>query len=203
MKLKSYLILQKVFILIKSNQYFLISLSIHFGIILAIVLPLLFSQENNNFITAKQIPIKIIIQEPSHSKSIPKKKEGILKNKEKAPQKKESIAKNQLQEETIIDSQYAANINYKILKSSEPRYPSKVKRLNLKQQVVIKTRLLVDKTGGIISIEFIASNIEESLAKYFQKEILDSLNSWRFSPITVNDVPVKIYFYKDFVFVNL
>ncbi|MDR0484620.1 MAG: hypothetical protein LBH40_05025 [Alphaproteobacteria bacterium] len=188
---------------IKENKYLLISAVIHVGVAIYFLYPFLFINNKTDFISLNnQIPIQIIIQEPQNTiKDTPKKKEGVLKNK---PNPKEKTTKNSPveQQETIVSSQNVENIKYSILKSTEPAYPNAIKRLNLQQKVVIKTRLLVNKAGEITKIEFLQSNVDESLEKHFQKEVQKALNSWKFSTITVNNIPVNIYFYKDFVFIN-
>ncbi|MDR2008323.1 MAG: energy transducer TonB [Alphaproteobacteria bacterium] len=181
-------------------KYLLISTALHGGIILAIISPFLLSYQNIDFISLNnQIPVQIVVQKKTAQKSVPKKKDGI--SKDKPSENMEEISSAPM-EETIVESQYVANIKYSILKSTEPTYPKAVSRMNLKQKVVIKTRLLVDKSGNIMAIEFLASDIDSNLAKYFQQEIRQAVSSWQFSPITIDNTPVSIYFYKDFVFIN-
>ncbi len=193
----------------KPSKYLVVSVLLHTFVILMFLCPHIFFKAQRKFISNNIMSVQILVQQNVQEKKNKKDllKKDILKEdfsgvpKEKSTPSDNNTSKEEISE-SIIVNQNVANIKYNILKSSEPQYPNIVKRLNLLQQVVVKTRLLIDKEGNIAKIEFLESNIDESLEQFFQKEILTALNTWQFSTVTLDDRPVKIYFYKNFVFQN-
>ncbi len=194
---------------LKESKCLIVSTVLHVFVVLLFLCPHLFFKSERKFLSNNtQMVVQILIQNnQSISKDKKQDKDSILpknKNKlDKKTSKKENNQKNDVNnEETIVANQNIANVKYSILKSKEPKYPITAKRLNLTQEVIIKTRLLIDKQGNITEIEFIDSNINKSLEGFFHKEIINSLNTWKFSQVTIDNNPVRIYFYKNFVFKN-
>ena len=192
---------------IRPSKYLVISTLIHLFVVLMFLCPHIFFKSERKFISNNMMSVQVLVQQKvqkakEHKKEQAKKEDklGLL------PKDKLISTKNnkptEATQESIVANQYVSNIKYNILKSSEPQYPVTVKRLNLLQEIVIKTRLLIDKEGNIEKIEFLESNIDKSLEQFFHKEIRSSLNTWQFSTVTVDNTPVKIYFYKNFVFQN-
>lgn len=190
---------------LQQSKYVIVSIALHVFVVLLFICPHFFFKEERKFISNNtQIAVHLLIQE--HQKKVEDHKKEKLE-KDALLQKKSDNTSEQKQEqlnsqESIVANQYVANIKYDILKSKEPSYPESVKRLNLSQDIIIKTRLLIDKEGNITKIEFLESNIDNSLEEFFKKEILSSLSTWQFSPVTIDNKPVSLYFYKNFVFKN-
>ncbi|MBU9918296.1 MAG: energy transducer TonB, partial [Fusobacteriaceae bacterium] len=96
----------------------------------------------------------------------------------------------------IAKNQDIEGLNYKILASSDPDYPILAKKANYKNTVIVKTRFLVNGEGKIEEIKFYDDEIKFG----FHDEVEKSLKKWKFSPVKLNGVAAKMYFYKTFVF---
>ena len=111
-------------------------------------------------------------------------------------QKTATISKELTSSNYIAKNQDIEGLNYKILVSSDPDYPILAKKANYKNTVIVKTRFLVNGEGKIEEIKFYDDEIKFG----FHDEVEKSLKKWKFSPVKLNGVAAKMYFYKTFVF---
>ena len=111
-------------------------------------------------------------------------------------QKTAIISKELTSSNYIAKNQDIEGLNYKILASSDPDYPILAKKANYKNTVIVKTRFLVNGEGKIEEIKFYDDEIKFG----FHDEVENSLKKWKFSPVKLNGVAAKMYFYKTFVF---
>ena len=111
-------------------------------------------------------------------------------------QKISTISKELTSGNYIVKNQDIEGLNYKILVSSDPDYPILAKKANYKNTVIVKTRFLVNGEGKIEEIKF----YDEEIKFGFHDEVEKSLKKWKFSPVKLNGVAAKMYFYKTFVF---
>ena len=111
-------------------------------------------------------------------------------------QKISTISKELTSSNYIAKNQDIEGLNYKILASSDPDYPILAKKANYKNTVIVKTRFLVNGEGKIEEIKFYDDEIKFG----FHDEVEKSLKKWKFSPVKLNGVAAKMYFYKTFVF---
>ncbi len=111
-------------------------------------------------------------------------------------QKISTISKELTSGNYIVKNQDIEGLNYKILASSDPDYPILAKKANYKNTVIVKTRFLVNGEGKIEEIKF----YDEEIKFGFLDEVEKSLKKWKFSPVKLNGVAAKMYFYKTFVF---
>lgn len=111
-------------------------------------------------------------------------------------QKTATISKELTLGNYIAKNQDIEGLNYKILASSDPDYPILAKKANYKNTVIVKTRFLVNGEGKIEEIKFYDDEIKFG----FHDEVEKSLKKWKFSPVKLNGVAAKMYFYKTFVF---
>ena len=111
-------------------------------------------------------------------------------------QKTATISKELTSSNYIAKNQDIEGLNYKILVSSDPDYPILAKKANYKNTVIVKTRFLVNGEGKIEEIKF----YDEEIKFGFHDEVEKSLKKWKFSPVKLNGVAAKMYFYKTFVF---
>lgn len=111
-------------------------------------------------------------------------------------QKISTISKELTSSNYIAKNQDIEGLNYKILASSDPDYPILAKKANYKNTVIVKTRFLVNGEGKIEEIKF----YDEEIKFGFHDEVEKSLKKWKFSPVKLNGVAAKMYFYKTFVF---
>lgn len=96
----------------------------------------------------------------------------------------------------IVGNQDVKGLNYKILKAPNPEYPLIAKKANYKNKVVIKVRILVNHLGKVEEIKYF-----DNETKYgFREEVEKTLKNWKFSDISLDGKPVKMYFFKSFVF---
>ncbi|MBC2854893.1 energy transducer TonB [Cetobacterium sp. 2A] len=93
-------------------------------------------------------------------------------------------------------NQGVKGLKYSFIAQPEPEYPLMAKRLSYSKEVFVKVRFLVDFQGNIEEIKFYGQN--DKLG--FQEEVKKALCNWKLTPITVNNKPIKLYFYKEFKF---
>lgn len=137
-----------------------------------------------------------------------KKKKSEANNLQATKEKKQQDIKNDnLKSNAYIyeitqDSKIYKDISYKIKNNISPNYPLLAKKLILNEDVIIKTRILVDQGGAVQKIEFLPTHntISTKLEEAFKYEVEKAIEKWDFSPVKVENKPVKVYFYKDFNF---
>jgi len=93
-------------------------------------------------------------------------------------------------------NQGVQGLKYSFISQPDPEYPLAAKRVSYTKEVSIKVRFLVGLNGEIEDIKFY--NNKDSLG--FQKEVEKTLNKWKLTPVTLNNKPIKLYFYKEFKF---
>lgn len=102
----------------------------------------------------------------------------------------------------ISEGVYAAKnqgiegLKYEILFQQDPEYPEIGKRLGYRKPVEVKVRFLVGYEGKIEEIKFYG----EDIGMGFRGEVEKVLKKWRFSPVTLKEKKIKMYFYKAFIF---
>ncbi|MGL4733033.1 MAG: hypothetical protein ACRCWN_05035 [Fusobacteriaceae bacterium] len=102
----------------------------------------------------------------------------------------------------ISEGVYAAKnqgiegLRYEILFQQDPEYPEIGKKLGYRKTVEIKVRFLVGYDGKIEEIKYYG----EDLGMGFRGEVEKALKKWKFSPVTLKEKKIKMYFYKAFVF---
>ena len=96
----------------------------------------------------------------------------------------------------IAKNQDIKGLEYKILKSPNPEYPLMAKKAQLKDEIQIKVRFVVNEKGKIEDIKFYDK--QEKFG--FHEEVIKTLEEWQFSPINHMGKAVKMYFYKVFIF---
>lgn len=107
-----------------------------------------------------------------------------------------SSSNNNISSDYIAGNQDVKGLNYKILKAPNPEYPLIAKKANYKNKVVIKVRILVNHLGKVEEIKYF-----DNETKYgFREEVEKTLKNWKFSDISLDGKPVKMYFFKSFVF---
>ncbi|MBN1469866.1 MAG: energy transducer TonB [Fusobacteriaceae bacterium] len=107
-----------------------------------------------------------------------------------------SSSSNNIFSDYIAGNQDVKGLNYKILKAPNPEYPLIAKKSNYKNKVVIKVRILVNHLGKVEEIKYF-----DNETKYgFREEVERTLKNWKFSDISLDGKPVKMYFFKSFVF---
>ncbi|MGL4402128.1 MAG: cell envelope integrity protein TolA [Fusobacteriaceae bacterium] len=154
-------------------------------------------------------------------KKVERIKEKVQKNKQtEKPEEKNETAQNSTEthsesEETakvknfsmegvteISEGVYAAKnqgiqgLKYEILFQQDPEYPEIGKKLGYRKTVEVKVRFLVGYNGKIEEIKFYG----EDLGMDFRGEVEKALKKWEFSPVTLKEKKIKMYFYKAFVF---
>lgn len=141
------------------------------------------------------------------SKKIPKPKKILEKTTTKPIKKTEQLqnvnvpnSNNDLIELShgvfAAKNQGVQGLKYVFISQPDPEYPLAAKRISYTKEVSIKVRFLVGLNGEIEDIKFY--NDKDSLG--FQKEVEKTLNKWRLTPVTLNNKPIKLYFYKEFKF---
>lgn len=93
-------------------------------------------------------------------------------------------------------NQGVQGLKYSFISQPDPEYPLAAKRISYSKEVSIKVRFLVGFNGEIEDIKFY--NDKDNLG--FQREVEKTLNKWKLTPVTLNDKPIKLYFYKEFKF---
>lgn len=93
-------------------------------------------------------------------------------------------------------NQGVQGLKYSFISQPDPEYPLAAKRISYGKEVSIKVRFLVGFNGEIEDIKFY--NDKDNLG--FQREVEKTLNKWKLTPVTLNDKPIKLYFYKEFKF---
>ena len=93
-------------------------------------------------------------------------------------------------------NQGVQGLKYSFISQPDPEYPLAAKRVSYTKEVSIKVRFLVGLNGEIEDIKFYSD--KDSLG--FQKEVEKTLNKWKLTPVTLNNKPIKLYFYKEFKF---
>ncbi|MGL4533511.1 MAG: energy transducer TonB [Fusobacteriaceae bacterium] len=96
--------------------------------------------------------------------------------------------------ETYV-AESSKGIDYKILKELNPEYPQRLKKMLGRNEIIIKTKFLVDKDGKVSKIEFIGQN-----NRLLQQEVEKALKRWLFKPMFYKNKPLEVYFYKEFKF---
>ncbi|MDX8335466.1 energy transducer TonB [Candidatus Cetobacterium colombiensis] len=128
-----------------------------------------------------------------------KKTESVTKNEK--PQTP-SMPKNNSDLIQLSNGVFAAKnqgvkgLNYSFISQPDPEYPLVAKRLSYSKEVSIKVRFLVGFKGEVEEIKFY--NEKDSLG--FQEEVEKTLKNWKLTPVTLNNKPIKLYFYKEFKF---
>lgn len=95
-----------------------------------------------------------------------------------------------------VKNQGVKGLKFQFLSNPEPEYPLVAKRLGYSTDVSVKVRFLVGYNGEIEEVKFYGK--EDELG--FQEEVRATLKKWKLTPITLYEVPVKLYFYKEFKF---
>lgn len=95
-----------------------------------------------------------------------------------------------------VKNQGVKGLKFQFISNPEPEYPLVAKRLGYSKDVSVKVRFLVGYNGEIEDIKFYGE--EDTLG--FQEEVRATLKKWKLTPITLYEVPVKLYFYKEFKF---
>lgn len=169
------------------------------------------------------------IEEPPKKEEIKKEKkipEKVNKKGKKKPKKdqstqqkkeKQKISEKEINSENNVNSignQMASNIfqnsdggliassadgiEFTILRAVDPEYPIMAERVRYKKIVIVKVKFLVGYNGEIENIEIL-----NGMEKFgFNKSVKKALQSWRFRPILYKNKPLKVYFTKEFKFMN-
>lgn len=93
-------------------------------------------------------------------------------------------------------NQGVQGLTYSFISQPDPEYPLAAKRISYSKEVSIKVRFLVGLNGEIEEVKFY--NKTDSLG--FQKEVEKTLSKWKLTTVTLNNKPIKLYFYKEFKF---
>lgn len=96
----------------------------------------------------------------------------------------------------VAQNQGVDGIEYKILFEQDPEYPIIAKRVGYKKPVEVEVKFLVGYDGKIEEIKF----ENEDMGMGFRNEVEKALKKWRFSPVTLKNQKIKMYFYKSFIF---
>lgn len=96
----------------------------------------------------------------------------------------------------VAKNQGVAGLKYEIFSQESPEYPDMAKKLGYRKTVEIKVKFLVGDDGKIEEIKFYGDDIGMG----FRNEVERALKKWKFSPITLKERKVKMYFYKAFIF---
>ncbi|MGL5963712.1 MAG: energy transducer TonB [Fusobacteriaceae bacterium] len=96
----------------------------------------------------------------------------------------------------VAKNQGIQGLKYEILFQQDPKYPRIAKRLGYRKTVEVKVRFLVGYDGKIEEIKFYG----EDSGMGFREEVEKVLRKWKFSPVTLKEKKLKMYFYKAFVF---
>ena len=165
---------------------------------------------------------KEIIEKKTHEPKTKEKKIEVVKKNSKEIQKpKKLLEKNKTNSIKKLEQKQSADIpsnnsdlieishgifaaknqgvqglKYSFVSQPDPDYPLAAKRVSYNREVSIKVRFLVGLNGDIEDIKFY--NNKDNLG--FQKEVEKTLNKWKLTPVTLNNKPIKLYFYKEFKF---
>lgn len=121
---------------------------------------------------------------------------NISQERSSPPVQNQNIIQSSQTGNYIAENQNVKGLEYKILYSPEPEYPLMAKKAGYLKSVVIKVRILVDEEGRVTDIRF----YDENKKFGFHQEVEKTLKKWKFTPIKLNDKPVKMYFYKNILF---
>ncbi|MGL6066620.1 MAG: energy transducer TonB [Cetobacterium sp.] len=175
----------------------------------------------------EEIVEKIPNPEPKPKKTVEKKLEVIKKDPKKleAPKPKkpkevkevQEVQKNQKAQEARVSEAPTSNNNdliqlshgvfaaknqgiqglkYSFISQPDPDYPLAAKRISYNKEVSIKVRFLIGFKGEVEEVKFY--NDKDNLG--FQNEVEKTLKKWKLTPVTLNNKPIKLYFYKEFKF---
>lgn len=138
------------------------------------------------------------------------KKEGQKKERKKDPVIKKTTSNSHSTTSSEINSdlielskgifaaknQGVKGLKYSFISQPDPEYPVAAKKLGITKEISIKVRILVNSDGNIEEIKFYNKN--DNLG--FQEEVSKALKHWKLTPVTLNNQPIKLYFYKEFKF---
>jgi predicted RNase H-like nuclease (RuvC/YqgF family) len=105
---------------------------------------------------------------------------------------------NKPQIETI---EYNKNIDFKIIKYTNPKYPTPAKNLKLKKDVIVTANFIVNEFGDVENIE-LTSNYKDFKKLGFYNEVEKVIKNYKFSPIYYNNKIVKVKFRKNYKFIS-
>lgn len=148
----------------------------------------------------KKVEKKEIKKEKTEPKKKPQPKQPKKENKTPTQPKKPTLSNDNFIQ--LSNGVYAAKnqgvegLKYSVISQPDPEYPLPAKRIGYNKEVIIKVRFLVGFDGKIEEIKFYGDDIGLG----FRDEVTKALNKWEFSPITVKNEKIKLYFYKVFKF---
>ncbi|MGL4998438.1 MAG: energy transducer TonB [Cetobacterium sp.] len=87
-------------------------------------------------------------------------------------------------------------LKYSFISQPDPEYPLAAKRISYNKEISIKVRFLIGFKGEVEEVKFY--NDKDNLG--FQNEVQKTLKKWKVTPVTLNNKPIKLYFYKEFKF---
>ncbi|MGL5088568.1 MAG: energy transducer TonB [Cetobacterium sp.] len=87
-------------------------------------------------------------------------------------------------------------LKYSFISQPDPEYPLAAKRISYNKEISIKVRFLIGFKGDVEEVKFY--NDKDNLG--FQNEVQKTLKKWKLTPVTLNNKPIKLYFYKEFKF---
>ncbi|TDT72230.1 hypothetical protein EV215_0017 [Hypnocyclicus thermotrophus] len=105
---------------------------------------------------------------------------------------------NKKQIETI---EYNKNINFKIIKYENPKYPKPAQILKLKKDVIVKATFIINEFGDVENIE-LKSDYKNYKKLGFYEEVEKVIKNYKFSPIFYNNKIVKVKFIKNYKFIS-
>ena len=94
----------------------------------------------------------------------------------------------------LAENANVSGINYQILSQVNPDTTILSQR-NYSEKLVIKAKMLVSENGKVESVSIISGANPYGI----QSEVIKALKQWKFSKLSYNGKPLKIYFTKTFI----
>ena len=94
----------------------------------------------------------------------------------------------------LAENANVSGINYQILSQVNPDTTILSQR-NYSEKLVIKAKILVSESGKVESVSIISGANPYGI----HAEVIKALKQWKFSKLSYNGKPLKIYFTKTFI----
>ena len=94
----------------------------------------------------------------------------------------------------LAENANVSGINYQILSQVNPD-TTVLSQRNYSEKLVIKAKILVSENGKVESVSIISGANPYGI----HAEVIKALKQWKFSKLSYNGKPLKIYFTKTFI----
>ena len=96
----------------------------------------------------------------------------------------------------MITALSSTGISYQILRQQEPQYPAQAERMRFSGDIAVTTKFLVGLQGNVEQVIILSGN----KGMGFDEEVIAAVKRWKFKPIYYQNINIKVYFTKTFVF---